>query len=60
MLTLAIIHFFAVVRVDLNQTMYETVEDAGSIEICASLFGPAIERNLMVLLITSVNTAQGK
>lgn len=46
-------------RIDLNQTSYEVVEDAGSNEVCATLSGPGIERDLMVLLITSEDTAQG-
>lgn len=50
---------FLVVRIDLNQTSYEVVEDAGSNEVCATLSGPGIERELMVLLITSEDTAQG-
>lgn len=45
-------------RVDLSQTTYEVMEDAGSIEVCATLSGPGIERNLMILLVTSEGTAQ--
>ena len=48
-----------VVRVDLSQTTYEVTEDAGSVEICAMLSGPGIERNLMILLVISEGTAQG-
>ena len=46
-------------RIDFDQTAYEVVEDAGSIEVCGTLSGPDIEQNLMVLLITSDVTAQG-
>ena len=48
-----------VVRINLSRTAYEMLEDAGSIEICATLSGPDIERSLMVFLITSEDTAQG-
>ena len=48
-----------VVNIDLNQTAYEIMEDAGSVEVCAILSGPGIERNLMVFLITLEDTAQG-
>ena len=48
-----------VVRIDLNQTTYEIVEDVGGIEVCDTLSGPGIERNLMVLLSTFEDTAQG-
>jgi hypothetical protein len=56
-----IVHFVLVVRIDLDQTVYEVVEDAGSVEVCATLSdsGPGIERNLMVFLIISEDTAQG-
>ena len=47
-------------RIDFDQTAYEVVEDAGSVEVCATLSGPDIERNLMVLLIISEDTAQSK
>ena len=50
---------YAVVMVDLNQATYEVAEDAGSVEVCATLSGPGIERNLMVLLVTFEDTAQG-
>ena len=46
--------------VDLTQTVYEAPEDAGSVEVCAILSGPDIERTLSVQLLTSKNTAQGK
>ena len=46
-------------RIDLNQTTYEIVEDAGSVEVCATLSGPGIERNLTLFLITLEDTAQG-
>ena len=46
-------------RIDFDQTAYEVVEDTGSVEVCAMLSGPDIERNLMVFLITSEVTAQG-
>ena len=50
---------FAVVRVDIDQSIYEITEDAGRVEICASLSGPNIERSLMVFLVTSEDTAKG-
>ena len=59
--TLYLMNIFCatVVKVDLSRTAYEILEDAGSIEICATLSGPGIQRSLMVLLITSEDTAQG-
>lgn len=50
---------FAVVRIDVEQSIYEVTEDAGSVEICANLSGPNIERSLAVFLVTSEDTAQG-
>lgn len=54
-----IVQCVLVVRIDLNQTAYEIVEDAESTEVCATLSGPGIERNLMLFLITLEDTAQG-
>ncbi len=56
---ITIVYCVLVVRVDLDQTAYEVVEDAGSFEVCATLSDPGIERNLVVFLIVSEDTAQG-
>lgn len=48
------------VRIDLVQTDFEVPEDVENVEICATLSGSDIERNLIVLLVTDVDTAQGR
>ena len=50
---------YVVVQVEFSQTVYETTEDSGGVEICAELSGPDIERSLMAFLTTSEGTAQG-
>ena len=44
--------------VDLDQTVYEVVEDSEGVEICVNLSGPSIEQSLIVFLQTSEDTAQ--
>lgn len=48
------------VEVRIDQPEYSTAEDRSPVSICATLIEANIERNLIVVLSTSDDTAQGE
>ena len=52
-------HIFAVSRVSLTQSLYETDEDEGNATVCTELLFGILERNVVVTLNTEDITAMG-
>ena len=53
-------HLLSVVQVRIDQPEYSTDEDQSPVTVCVTLIEANIERNLVVTLSTSDNTAQGE